>query len=72
MSKVTRAESASMTGSVKSTIVRDPGKPIRKSFSVSAKIFGDKIVLRFMSDSRRSRQAEFHRTVLAASELGSR
>jgi hypothetical protein len=33
-----KAESASITGSVRSTMVRDPGVPVRKSFSVFARI----------------------------------
>jgi hypothetical protein len=51
-----KAESASITGSVRSTMVRDPGVPVRKSFSVFARI---PVVysLRFMNYSSRSRRS---------------
>jgi hypothetical protein len=56
MLKSTQAESASMTGSVRSTIVRDPRVPVRKSFLVFARIL-EVYSLRFMNDLSRLRRS---------------
>jgi hypothetical protein len=56
MLKSTQAESALMTGSVRSTIVRDPRVLVRKSFSAFARIL--KVYsLRFINDSSRLRRS---------------
>jgi hypothetical protein len=56
MSKSTQAELALITGSVKSTIVRYPRLPVRKSFSVFARIL-EVYSLRFINNLSRSRRS---------------